>query len=665
MPARLPTNIYAVFHLNLAFSCIERSQYPVVIERCYWPLLKIIEQQNIPLGIELTGYTLDSIAETDPLWIESLAKLVAGEKCEIVASGDSQIIGPLVPWKVNQYNLRLGQLAYRKHFGVEPKIAYVNEQAVSSGLLDCYIDQNFDAVIIEWDNAYSHNRGWDGALRQRPQALKSAQGRQIKVIWNQAIAFQKLQRYAHNEISLADYQSYLHRATNDNCQAFPIYGNDAEVFNFRPGRYLAETEVQFCEWNRIIDLFTSLQNSGDYKWIKPGSVLSTWRVAPALSIQNAAHPVTVKKQRKYNVTRWGLSGRNDLWLNSQCHKKYEKLLRDATSRDEDWRTLCRYWASDYRTHITERRYSELLKIVGGQSVEKKKVNRRAQAPCPGPRPARPFKIDRDSERRCLSVTTSEIAVTLDARRGLAIDSLAFGAHNFEPVVGTLPHGHFDDINFGADFYSNHLVVERFRERDRITDLNAIEYEVTESGDNLEIRCSLDTSLGTIIKWYKIAGDEIECGFEFSDSERPDASLRLGYVTLLDCRARCWYATHNGGSAIEFYSAMDDFDHGSPVSSIVSANAATGATEGKLFLGSGDEGVQLDWIPGSCAAMPMLLSKKTNSYYFNRLWFSLVESDETLIAGGTMMNFSYRISPCHRSQLERADPCEWSRSLALA
>jgi hypothetical protein len=61
-----PLGLYSIFHLNLMFSSIEAEQRAEVIARCYWPLLKLIRQRQLPIGIEATGYTLETIAAIDP-----------------------------------------------------------------------------------------------------------------------------------------------------------------------------------------------------------------------------------------------------------------------------------------------------------------------------------------------------------------------------------------------------------------------------------------------------------------------------------------------------------------------------------------------------------------------------------------------------------------------
>ena len=52
--------LYNFFHLNLAYSAIEEEDRPRVIEKCYWPLLRLARKRKLPFGIELSGYTLEA-----------------------------------------------------------------------------------------------------------------------------------------------------------------------------------------------------------------------------------------------------------------------------------------------------------------------------------------------------------------------------------------------------------------------------------------------------------------------------------------------------------------------------------------------------------------------------------------------------------------------------
>ena len=53
-------DVFALFHLNLAFSSIEEEQRQAVIDRCYWPLLRLPDMIGAPVAIEATGYTLET-----------------------------------------------------------------------------------------------------------------------------------------------------------------------------------------------------------------------------------------------------------------------------------------------------------------------------------------------------------------------------------------------------------------------------------------------------------------------------------------------------------------------------------------------------------------------------------------------------------------------------
>ena len=110
-------NVYALFHLNLAFSSIEEEQRPEIVLRCYWPLLRLPEAIAAPIAIEATGFTLETINAIDPKWIAELRRLISLGFVEFVGSGFAQLIGPLVPARVNRANLELGQQSYQAILG--------------------------------------------------------------------------------------------------------------------------------------------------------------------------------------------------------------------------------------------------------------------------------------------------------------------------------------------------------------------------------------------------------------------------------------------------------------------------------------------------------------------------------------------------------------------
>ena len=160
--------VFAFFHLNLAFSSIEEERRAEVIARCYWPLLRLAEK-HAHIGIEVSGYTLEEIARHDPAWIAQARRLIAENKIELIGSGYSQMIGPLVPARVIAENLRIGNEVYRDLLGARPAVALVNEQAFSAGLVEHYLDAGYSALLMDWDNPSANHPEWDAERQYLPQ----------------------------------------------------------------------------------------------------------------------------------------------------------------------------------------------------------------------------------------------------------------------------------------------------------------------------------------------------------------------------------------------------------------------------------------------------------------------------------------------------------------
>ncbi len=352
--------LYLIFHLNLAYSSIEEDQRREVVKRCYWPLLRLARRFNLPFGIEASGYTLEQIQAIDRGWIDELSFLISNGPCEFVGSGYAQVIAPLVPAEVNAANLRLGNQIYKQLLGVVPEVALVNEQAYSAGILQHYIDAGYKAVTMEWDNPVRYHPEWDSEWRYLPQYACGQHGEEIPLLWNNSIAFQKFQRYVHGDMEMDTYFSYLSTLFSDQPRFFPLYGNDVEIFNFRPNRYHTEAELgNENEWKRIEKLMVRLLLDEQIEFVRPSQVLENLHFSGAgnrLNLESSQQPVPVKKQGKYNITRWAVTGKNDLEINTSCWKLYNALRNKPHASDDDWRHLCYLWSSDFRTHISRKRW---------------------------------------------------------------------------------------------------------------------------------------------------------------------------------------------------------------------------------------------------------------------------------------------------------------------
>jgi hypothetical protein len=194
-------------------------------------------------------------------------------------------------------------------------------------------------------------------FRYGPQRALGSDGRDIGLIWTNTVAFQKLQRLAHDDITLDDYLKFVSGQRGESERTLCLYASDAEIFGFRPGRYRTEEANQGGrEWQRMAEALAGVAALKDVKLVLPSETLKVQTAAgnQRLRLETAAYPVPVKKQRKYNLTRWAVTGRDDIGVNAACQRIYAALKARGGS-DAEWRELCRLWASDFRTHITEGR----------------------------------------------------------------------------------------------------------------------------------------------------------------------------------------------------------------------------------------------------------------------------------------------------------------------
>ncbi|MEI7606003.1 MAG: hypothetical protein WCJ64_01335 [Rhodospirillaceae bacterium] len=638
------TRVHAVFHLNLMFSSIEEELRPAVIERCYWPLLRACEHTGMPLGLELTGLTLSIIRAIDPAWIEAFRRLAAAGLVELIGSGETQLIGPLVPAEVNAANLRLGHETYRRLLGLTPTTALINEQCFSSSMVDHLIDAGYTGFLMEWDNSYRAHPEWDGALRHRPQRVRAVSGRTLPVLWINTVAFQKFQRAVHGTDTLEDYRAWLDRQLAGGGDCLNLYGNDGEVFDFRPGRFAAEpAPAARSEWRIIEAIFAGLAADPRAACRLPSEVLADLPPAGlALTLSSAAQPLPTKKQEKYNVLRWAVSGRDTLEINSRCLRLAEVLRAPPASSEEDWRELCHLYASDFRTHITARRRQACLERLAAFEACILPA-----ATEPDPEPA--GELCEPGAGGLIRLEGRGFGAEVNARRGLAIHRFWHGGES-DWQVGTLPFGYFDDIGFGADYYSGHLVFQPPGHH-QVTDLSVVPVFRREDGEGTVVSAVIPTPLGPIVKRLRLHRDRprIDLDLRLEWQAPPLGVLRLGHITLnpeaFDLQ-HLWYATHNGGPTPErFELSGAGFDHGRAVSHMVSAASALGMTENRFWFGDHRRRVTLTVERAEAALVPLVAFHRIGDHYFFRVSLSAAEIDDTVkaVAGSAPWTLRVRCS----------------------
>lgn len=625
-----PLSVFAFFHLNLAFSSIEEEQRPDVVSRCYWPLLRLPDAIGAPIGVEATGYTLECINAIDPAWILELRRLIAAGKIEFIGSGYAQLIGPLVPARVNRANLELGMQCYDSFLGQRPALALVNEQAFSFGLVPLYLEAGYRAIFMDWDNVAAHHPEWPVEYKYHPQRARGADGNDIPLLWTHTMAFQKLQRLAHGDIEQRDYLSFVEAQRGGEPRLLPLYSNDAEIFDFRPKRFQTEDAVQSGEWQCIANAWRRLVQSPAISFLKPSQALNLIDTATAnqiLDLPTSDYPVPVKKHKKYNLTRWAVSGRDGVAINASCHRILKGLEERHVHEPHAWRELCYLWSSDFRTHITEARWKRYRARLA--AAEDACALPQPQWPVPkGPPAAK-------TEQKWIEIETPKLQAVLNRRRGLAIHEIHVRGDTRAPMIVSLLHGHFESIDLQVDWYSGNCVFEA-PGVPKISDLEWAQpniYGDLHSADAL-VETEINTPLGPIFKQLRFSATEARVDFDLvmSWKEWGRGSLRLGHFLLNPDAfdpSKLEFATHNGGERLERFPLNGrQVEHGKPVSFLVSASTGLGMTEGHITVADGNRGFRIDVDRETAPLVGLMQHERSGDSFFSRVLLSALELDDT-------------------------------------
>ncbi len=663
--------LYSIFHLNLAFSSIPEEDYPVVIESCYRPLLALAAD-GFPVALEATATTLMEIERIEPSFIKELAALWADGKCEFIGSGLAQVIMPLAPAGLNRWNLEIGNKRYEELLGKVPKVALVNEQTFSAGIVDLYLEAGYETIVMDWNNSRQYN-GYPAEYLYSPQTTSSAvknsavsiddEESAITVLWSHSIAFQKFQRYIYGQDTLGDYLDYLedHKGgPNVKLRAFPLYGNDAEIFGYRPGkgrvdRRDGDGKTGGAEWERIRQLYERLAHSEGLSLTLPSEIVKDSKSAQSLNsfnkirLTSAETPLPCKKQEKYNPTRWAVTGRDSVHINTQSFKAYSELKElkghiEIEKYDELRELLCTLFGSDFRTNTTDEKLLRFQNRMGylRVEIEKLRLEKGLNRPVKAIGEAGGGLVDDRAEElvpeeflneNLLRLETGAVHIELLTEKGLAIKSLKFPDIVEKPIIGTLPHGYFDDIHYGADFFSGHLI-NVARDGAKITDLASVKPKIIKKTDYIRVIADIKLDIGTLEKSYDIYNEEsrIDISYSLKVDGLNASSLRLGIFTLLPDafeRESLYYETVNGGLVGErFMLDGHEVGHDEPVSATVSATSCLGATEGFVEIGDKDKIIRIETDKAELYSAPILHYTSVDERSFLRLYHSIGEIDET-------------------------------------
>ena len=356
--------LYSIFHGNLNYSSIPSEMYEKIIDTCYWPLLDLTKQYNFVTGVEFPFNTIKKIQSIDPLFIDELKKLVKQKKCEIICSSQEQVVLPLCPEKLNIQNLKLGKINTENLFKTKVSTVFVNEQLFSPGSAQLYKNEGFDNIITiwEWANKISNLKH---IKKFSPAKFPTKKG-SLNILWNSYIAFQKFQRYINGEISTKNFFEYIKLQKNskiDSC--FPFYGSDMEIFGYKNPVLGINGDGE--ELKRFKKILEQIEKNKDIEFTLPKNILKKFPIDENITFDSANGSILGKKQEKFSVSRWAVCGRDNSKSNSLCYDSFKKIniLNSLSNVKNNYMNeLIDCWASDFRTHTTESKYSDFHRQIG-------------------------------------------------------------------------------------------------------------------------------------------------------------------------------------------------------------------------------------------------------------------------------------------------------------
>ncbi len=591
---------FLFFHMNIEFSAINESDRKDVIEHSYIPLFNLIEKLEIKCGIEITGYTLEQIAVLNAPVIDYMRTLINRRLITLIGSGYAQIISVASPPSVTKSNIALGNKIYRRLFELQPDIFLLNEQVASRDLLMMYSDLGINKVILD-----RKSPGLDTKIREWsefPYSSCSLEEFDLTIGLNDSALFQSFQRAVYGELNLTDYLEQIENITSlnrdpkaGNAIPIPLYGSDVEIFGFRPGRFKEESGADpRLDWVRMETL---LRNIGDFG-IYAQDIDDVFSMkAPVVSADlffSAHRPIVEKKQPKYNVSRWLLSGWNDRYLNTLCWRYFKKHQHLALTNIDE-REFLRIWASDFRTHISESRWKTIVsqlekKVCSSADKEPYFVNDKNFHATDS---SSKSTISRDDEFY-LQIDTDRLRVLINKRRGWTLATVAKRGDDgtWNPIFGLVPQGTFTGQSHNVDYFSGHMQLIT-QCRNKFSDLRARGAKINTSEGRTSVEIIERFEFGNYKKTYSIKGNSLLIDYFFDFHQAQPQSLRYGYVTFFPSSRASSYKCACGYTPISYSLLGTSFDHSQPISEKVSVSTALPLTDETISFYGDDFRLKID------------------------------------------------------------------------
>ena len=139
---------------------------------------------------------------------------------------------------------------------------------------------------------------------------------------------------------------------------------------------------------------------------------------------------------------------------------------------------------------------------------------------------------------------------------------------------------------------------------------------------------------------------ITLSYHFPKWDRPVGSIRLGNITMMpkmfDKNIKLTSINDEGHTEIFALDSM--VSQHMPSSTLVSSSGAFEATTGNILIECNQNQIELEWNTSDCAVMPLLQHDPTLTNSLTRIFFSMLEVDDTSKNSGHIGSFDFSIYP---------------------
>ncbi|NHK30769.1 MAG: hypothetical protein FK730_05420 [Asgard group archaeon] len=149
----MPGNVSVILHWNTDYAEIPRKELPVVVEKSYEPMVEAIENwRDGTVCFNITGHTTEYLLKNFPDLIDRVKVLVKDNTIEMLASGYSHPILPLLPRERIKIQLEDHINQIKRVYGKKPIGIWPPELAVSPSLLKQFKDIGFEWTAVDYEH---------------------------------------------------------------------------------------------------------------------------------------------------------------------------------------------------------------------------------------------------------------------------------------------------------------------------------------------------------------------------------------------------------------------------------------------------------------------------------------------------------------------------------